>query len=131
MRQLLQLGSTQDCRSVSQGSSGAAAVTGLQPCTSSGLCAFLRVQKGDGDSPEIHAPLPNPLLPPLNPMQLVSLWAKDHLRLGCQTQPTATALCHRTTRATFREGGRGSYLQLTCQLLFDMFWKCLALTSVG
>ena len=99
-----------------------------------GLClshSTERRRRLHGDSLEVHAPLSNPVLSPFNPTQLVSLWAKDHLRLGHRTQPTADSLCHCTTRTTFQEDGRGSYFQLTCQLLFGVFWKCLALTSTG
>lgn len=77
----LQLGSTQDCRSISWRSFGIAAVTALQPCVPGGGCHVLRVQKGDGDSLKAHAPLFNPVLSSLNLMQLVSLLAK-YLKLG-------------------------------------------------
>lgn len=78
----LQLGSARDCRSISWRSSGIAAVTALQPCMSSGGCAFLGIQKGDGDSFKAHAPLFNPVLSSLNLMQPASLLAKEYPRLG-------------------------------------------------
>ncbi|PKU40829.1 hypothetical protein llap_8868 [Limosa lapponica baueri] len=62
-------------------------------------------------------------------IKLMSLWAKDYLKLGHRMQPTAAGLCRRTTRTAFQEGGRGSYFQLTCQLLFDVIWRYLALAS--
>lgn len=68
-------------------------------------------QTGHGESLEARAPLLTLFL--ALSMQLV---AEDHL--SCCALPTAAGVCHRNT---VWGGGRGSYLQLICLLVSEVF----------